>query len=144
MLIILFTGCIAQAEQSKIDPTVKVENMRRVKFTIGMNVAVATLYSTAATDDFLKQLPLTLTFEDFASKEKISYPPKKLSTRRDSSTSVPDEGNLAYYAPWGNIAVFYKDVTTATTNLLILGKFDSGIEFFNITGSFKAVVEHAE
>jgi Uncharacterized conserved protein len=116
----------------------------KVKFNIGNNVAVVKLTPSQATDEFLAQLPLTLTFKDFASVEKISYLPTKLSAKVAASSSVIDEGDFAYYAPWGNIAVFYKGTGKATSDLKILGTFESGKEFFNIKEPFKATIEVAK
>ena len=85
-------------------------------------------------------LPMTLTLEDYAATEKIAYPPRKLSTTGAAPGSDPSVGDIAYYAPWGNLAIFYRDFGHSP-GLIKLGKIDSGVEAFNISGSMKATIE---
>ena len=51
-------------------------------------------------------LPLTLRFEEFNGREKISYLPRPLDTT-DAPGSDPEDGDLIYYAPWGNLGFYY-------------------------------------
>lgn len=53
-------------------------------------------------------LPLNLTFEDYAKTEKIAYLPEKLSESKVEGYE-PKKGDITYYAPWGNLAIFYRD-----------------------------------
>jgi hypothetical protein len=55
---------------------------------------------------FLSMLPLRLNLEDFAGKEKIGYLPRRLRTK-GSPGSDPEDGDLIYYAPWGNLGFYY-------------------------------------
>ncbi len=59
----------------------------------------ATLEDNAASRDFLALLPLTLTLKDYASTEKVSDLPKRLSTEGAPAGADPDIGDIAYYAP---------------------------------------------
>ena len=82
----------------------------RIKLTVNGNEEVfVSLDDNQASRDFLEMLPLTLTFEDFNSTEKIATLPNELSTEGQPSGYTPEIGDFAYYAPWGNISVFYKD-----------------------------------
>ena len=56
--------------------------------------------------DFVSMLPLRLKLEDLGGKEKISYLPRKLKTK-GSPGSDPEDGDLIYYAPWGNLGFYY-------------------------------------
>ena len=69
----------------------------------------AVLYDNAAARDLMNLLPLELTLEDYASAEKIAYLPRKLDTAGAPPGFQPSSGDLAYYAPWGNLAIFYRD-----------------------------------
>lgn len=80
------------------------------------------LNGSEAAKEFLALLPLTLTFEDYASTEKIAYLPEKLS-KSASKGYEPKRGDITYYAPWGNLAIFYKDFGYAP-GLVSLGKID--------------------
>ncbi len=116
-----------------------VENMKiRIKFED--KVLTATLRDNKTARDFVSQLPLTLTLEDYASTEKISDLPKRLSAEGAPSGSDPSVGDIAFYAPWGNLAIFYRDAKYAN-GLIILGKIDSDAAAFNVPGSLKVTIE---
>jgi hypothetical protein len=85
-------------------------------------------------------LPLTLTLGDYASTEKISDLPKKLFTKEAPPGSDPSVGDLAYYAPWGNVALFYKDFDYSR-GLIKVARIDSGMNAFIVTGSVTAKIE---
>ncbi len=116
------------------------ESGMKIKLTVGDKVPAATLIDSKTTRDFISLLPLTLTLKDYAGTEKISDLPKRLSTEGAPSGSDPSVGDITYYAPWGNLAIFYKDFGYAS-GLVILGKIDSGIETFNAPGSVKVTIE---
>ena len=59
-----------------------------------------------AVRDLLSMLPLTITLEEFAGREKIGYPPRELKHRR-SPGSDPENGDLIYFVPWGNLGFYY-------------------------------------
>jgi hypothetical protein len=85
-------------------------------------------------------LPLTLKLEDYGNTEKISYLPRKLYAETAPSGSDPSPGDIAYYSPWGNLAIFYKDFGYSS-GLIILGKLDSGIELLRKnSGSIEAKI----
>ena len=99
----------------------------KVRLIIDGAVMTATLDDNAAARDFVSLLPLTLTLRDYAGTEKVSDLPRRLSTRGARAGIDPDVGDVAYYAPWGNLAVFYRDFGYST-GLVKLGRIDSGIE----------------
>src|SRR6266850_1134575 len=72
--------------------------------------------------------------------EKISDLPKRLSTEGAPSGSDPSVGDIAFYAPWGNLAIFYRDAEYAN-GLIILGKIDGDAAAFNVLGSLKVTIE---
>ena len=88
-------------------------------------------------------LPLTVTLEDHAATEKISYLPRKLSTEAAPAGSDPAVGDVAYYAPWGNLALFYKDFRYSS-GLIKLGRIDSGLEALSVPGTARATIERLE
>ena len=91
------------------EPEVMTMRNSNLKLTVGAHVLTAALEDNAASRDFVSLLPLTLTLRDYASTEKISDLPKRLSTQGAPEGSVPRIGDVAYYAPWGNLAIFHKD-----------------------------------
>jgi hypothetical protein len=56
--------------------------------------------------DFLSRLPLTIKLEEYAGREKIGYLSPKLTTE-GSPGSDPQDGDLIYFVPWGNIGFYY-------------------------------------
>lgn len=103
----------------------------------------AILDDSPAARDFTSLLPLTLTLDDYHSTEKISYLPRRLSIEGAPAGIDPSPGDLTYYAPWGNLAIFYRDFGYSR-GLVKLGAIVSGGEALNVPGSVKATIRRAE
>ena len=115
----------------------------RIKLTFEGNEIYALINNSKAGNDFLSLLPLSVKAEDFNSTEKIFYLSKKLNTQNEPDGINPKAGDITYYAPWGNIAIFYKNFRYSN-NLIYLGKFEntSDIEkLSNIKGNFDIRIE---
>jgi hypothetical protein len=94
----------------------------QIRITIEGTPVDATLNDSAAARDFAAQLPLTLNLTDFHQNEKIADLPRRLSTSGAPSGVHPRTGDLAYYAPWGNFALYYRDGSPSTgSDLVLLG-----------------------
>ncbi len=74
------------------EPEVMTMRNSNLKLTVGAHVLTAALEDNASSRDFV-----------------ISDLPKRLSTQGAPEGSVPRIGDVAYYAPWGNLAIFHKD-----------------------------------
>jgi hypothetical protein len=81
-------------------------NRMKIRVTINGKSMTATLTDSPTTQDFIALLPLTLKLDDYASTEKIAYLPKKLTTQGAPVGTDPEVGDITYYAPWGNLAIF--------------------------------------
>ncbi|MBW5392787.1 cyclophilin-like fold protein [Brachyspira pilosicoli] len=117
----------------------------KIKLTFEGNEIYALINNSKAGNDFLSLLPLSVKAEDFNSTEKIFYLSKKLNTQNEPDGINPKAGDITYYAPWGNIAIFYKNFRYSN-NLIYLGKFEntSDIEkLSNIKGNFDIRIEKA-
>ncbi|MBN7811864.1 hypothetical protein J0A68_12990 [Algoriphagus sp. H41] len=99
---------------------------------VGQEQFPVELLDNPASKSLLDQLPLSVEFEDFAGLEKIFYPPKKLSKNEAPSGAKPVKGNIMYYAPWGDVAIFYKDAAYAS-GLIPLGNIE------NVDGLVQAI-----
>ncbi|MEG4073207.1 cyclophilin-like fold protein [Microcoleus sp. Pol14D6] len=115
-------------------------NRMKINIKVGNKVITATLIDSKTTQDFISLLPLTLTLEDHANTEKISNLPRRLSTQDAPPGSDPAVGDIAYYAPWGNLAMYYNDFGYSN-GLVILGKIDGDIETLNVPGSVEVTIE---
>ena len=80
----------------------------KIRINIDGTTAAAVLDDNAVARDLSSLLPLSLTLADYADSEKIAYLPRKLSTKDAPAGSDASVGDIAYYAPWGNLAIFYK------------------------------------
>jgi hypothetical protein len=112
----------------------------KLKITIGDKTATAVLYDNPTSRDLATMLPLTVEMEDYANNEKIFYPSRKLSTKDALNGFDPSLGDLTYYAPWGDVAIFYKDFIYSS-GLISLGKITSGIEHFTGNGKITVTIE---
>jgi hypothetical protein len=112
----------------------------KIRLTINGKAISATLTTNGTAKDFLSLLPITLTLDDYAATEKIAYLPRKLSTAGAPTGSDPSVEDIAYYAPWGNLAIFYKDAPYAK-GLVPLGRIDSDIEALRVSGPLKVTIE---
>lgn len=99
----------------------------KVQLNVGDSVLHASIVDSQASRDFLAQLPLTLTLKDYAGTEKVSDLASPLSTTDSPAGVDPAVGDITYYAPWGNLAIFYRDFRYSD-GLVRLGGLDSGIE----------------
>ena len=115
----------------------------KINIKVRDQVITATLIDSKTTQDFVSLLPLTLMLEDYASTEKISNLPKRLSTEDAPPGTDPSVGDIAYYAPWGNLAIYYRDFGYSN-GLVILGKIDSDIETLNVPGSVEVTIEQIQ
>ena len=105
----------------------KRESPMKIRLSAGNTVLTATMLDNETTRDFMSLLPLTVTFKDYAGTEKITYLPRRLFTQGAPAGPDPSVGDIAYYAPWGNIAIFYQDFGFSE-GLIKLGHIASGIE----------------
>jgi len=78
--------------------------------------------------DLISLLPLRLSLDDYAATEKIASLPRRLSTAQAPRGHTPRAGDLTYYAPWGNLALFHKDFSFST-GLIRLGRIEIGMEY---------------
>src|SRR4051812_2940217 len=120
----------------------RVDGMK-IRMNVEGEVVTATLDDNATSRDFVSLLPLTLPLKDYAQTEKISDLPKRLTTEGAPSGSDPSVGDITYYAPWGNLALFYKDFGYSD-GLIRLGKIDSGVEALNRPGLLRVTMELVE
>lgn len=80
-----------------------------IEMVIHDRVYPIVLEEHAGTAAFVAMLPLTLTFENYGSTERIAYLPRKLVASGMPDHTTPKRGDITIYLPWGNVAVFVKD-----------------------------------
>jgi hypothetical protein len=112
-----------------------------IRVTLDGRPVDATLNDGPAARDFAGLLPLTLDLEDFHQTERVADLPRRLTTSGTPEPAAPKAGDLAYYAPWGNLALFYRDGPSASADLLILGHIDADTD--RIAGADRITIEAA-
>lgn len=114
----------------------------KIRLHVDGQVATAMLYDNATARDFAALLPLSLTLTDFARIERIADLPRKLSLDRAETTVPVKESDLAYYAPWGNLAILVEDGTgNYTGDLMRLGAVDTGLPALQRPGPLQVRIE---
>lgn len=104
------------------------KNMK-ISVTSNGRTTVFSLNDSTASKELYAQLPLNIKVEDYGGIEKIFYPPKKLGTSNTPRANAKD-GSLSYYAPWGDVVMFYEDFGSAS-GLYELGDAISGAEYIS-------------
>ncbi|MGW7073014.1 cyclophilin-like fold protein [Streptomyces sp. NPDC054855] len=127
----------ASASASRSDRSTQME----IRVTIDGRPVGATLNDSPAARDLASLLPLTLYLEDFHGTERVADPPRKLTTDGAPRPAAAKVGDIAYFAPWGNLAIFYKDGPSASEDLLILGHIDADAD--QLSGVDRITVEAA-
>lgn len=141
-IIAPFFALIIAAALSAQAQSITQENksMYLIQINLGEHVITGSIDDTPTARDFIKQLPLTLELEDYGSTEKIAYPPNKLTSQGAPAGIDPTIGDIAYYAPWGNLALFYKDFGYSK-GLIRLGRINNGVEHLIYPGNKKATIK---
>jgi len=78
-----------------------------IRFTSGQTTLDVTIGEDNPTvRDFLSLLPVDVAVEELSGREKIAYFSRELTTE-GSPGSDPEDGDLIYFAPWGNLGFYY-------------------------------------
>ncbi|AYG69836.1 MULTISPECIES: cyclophilin-like fold protein [unclassified Rhizobium] len=112
----------------------------KVRFTFNNRIMVASLYDNPSAADFASLLPLELTIDNYANNEKIAYLPRKLTQAGSGPFGNERPGDLCYFAPWGNLALFYGSYRYSA-GLIRLGRFEAGFEPLLVPGKFPLRIE---
>lgn len=113
----------------------------QIRLIVDEEVLTAVLEDNPTSRDFAKMLPLKLAMRDYNGTEKICNLPGKLSTKDSSEGFNPSIGDITLYAPWGNLAIFYRDFTWSK-GLIHLGRITSGMnKLASLKGDFELQIE---
>lgn len=133
LVVCAFTPAAHADVRSKEAPVSKIQKVYQIQIELDGAVISATLDDNPTVRDFIARLPLTLELKDYASTEKVGFLPDKRTTQNAPPGSTPVVGDISYYAPWGNLAIFYKNFAYSA-ELVRLGRISSGIEHLNFSG----------
>lgn len=123
------------------EPSDDKDTAMNIRLTIGGHRVDAALNDSATARDFAALLPLTLNLSDFHGTEKIADLPRRLSASGAPDAAEAKPGDLAYYAPWGNLAFFYRGSGSSDAGLVILGSVHGDTE--GLATATKVTIETA-
>ncbi len=139
ILIVVFAVILVFALSACGQANVETEDTNNEELTqqevIGMqirviangNTIVYELNDSRASQEFYEQLPLNVEVNNYSHNEKIFYPQHALDVS-DAPEASGGNTTLAYYAPWGDVVMFYDDYQSAG-GLYALGEVVSGSEY---------------
>ncbi|MEO6380608.1 MAG: cyclophilin-like fold protein [Nitrobacter sp.] len=88
-----------------------------------------------STRDFSSMLSLDFTIDNYSTNEKIARLPRKLTEEGSGPFDNERPGDLAYYAPRGNLAFFYRSYRYSS-GLIRLGRIDGDIAPLLVRGKY--------
>jgi hypothetical protein len=120
-------GMSGSARIEKNEPNApETKTVMQISVKANGKTTVFELNNSPAARDLYAQLPLSIKVENYSDNEKIFYPPEKLNTA-DTPQADAQAGTLAYYAPWGDVVMFYGRFGSAA-GLYDLGRATTGSE----------------
>ena len=132
-ILIMLTGAASAAGR---------ENAVKIEFVFKGVTVVGLLDESAAANAFLAQLPMTVKLEDYGSTEKIAWLPTKLRRADSGASMTPRRGDIAYYAPWGNLAIFREDFRHSP-GLVKLGRVVEGLKSLDQPGAAMVTIRRS-
>lgn len=136
---IFFIAALALATRYSVSLFVETSTMK-IRLLVDGRTMTVTLDDNPSSRNFLSLLTLTLKLKDYAGTEKIADLPRNLSEEGVPSGFDPDVGDIAYYTPWGNLAIFYRDFGYAG-GLVKLGHLDEVEGVFDVPGEITVTIE---
>jgi hypothetical protein len=143
MLSRLFVLCALAIAAPAFAEQSQESAMTAITVTVAGQTLTATLDDTTAGRDFAAMLPLNLVLADYHGIEKVADLPKRLDTSGAPDSYRPEAGDITVYAPWGNLAIFYKPFQSSR-GLVRLGEFEGPIEALIRDGEIPVRIELAD
>jgi hypothetical protein len=119
------TSDASAGEQSRSERT--MDEPMKIRIIATDQTFTAVLDDSAAARDFAALLPIALMLSDYNRTEKVADLPRPLSTAGAPEGVTPLAGDIAYYAPWGNLAIFYRDFGYSR-GLVRLGRLEGPVD----------------
>lgn len=135
-LLMFVTGCqtqhkTTQASQSQQKDTSilpSTQDTFNIRLSFNNKEMIATLDDNPTSRSFIEALPMEVHFEDFANAEKIASITNDMKVQPSIEGYDPLLYDIAFYAPWNNLVLFYKDQPYAS-GLYPMGKITSNMDY---------------
>ncbi|TKX29654.1 hypothetical protein CQA38_02470 [Campylobacter sp. MIT 12-5580] len=112
----------------------------KISFEFNDELIITELDDNVAARHFYEMLPLELEFSDYVGKEKISPALKERLNTSGLKGYDPSVGDFFYFAPWGNLGVFYEK-QPFHSGLVFLAKIKDYKKFQAQKGDFKVRIK---
>ena len=112
----------------------------RIRIVANDQSFTAVLEDSETARDLVSLLPIEVTLDDYNQTEKVADLPRRLSTAGAPDGTPPVVGDIAYYAPWGNLAIYYRDFAYSR-GLVRLGRLQGDTSALGDMGPGKARIE---
>ncbi|CAN5255110.1 hypothetical protein BH10PSE4_BH10PSE4_35130 [soil metagenome] len=129
-ILLIVAGAACTSPESKAASTadpdrtaLAKEQPMRIRITAKDQSFTAVLDNSETARDFVSLLPIEVTLDDYNQTEKVADLPRRLSTAGAPDGADPVAGDIAYYAPWGNLALYYRDFAYSR-GLVRLGRLE--------------------
>lgn len=140
LVVCMLAGCATEEAVPSVSPQVSktpeetvetTEGEEKMKIQVKGNGAVIefAINDSQAAKDLYAQLPVSVEVENFSNNEKIFYPQNELDVS-DAPVAEGGAGTLAYYAPWGDVVMFYGSFSS-NGSLYELGEAVNGAEMIS-------------
>ncbi|WP_312655412.1 cyclophilin-like fold protein [Kluyvera ascorbata] len=144
------TTCLVSAAWTTVKPALATAASAEkgqhveIRISVGQQVMTAVLDDTPTARDSIALLPLTVTLRDYSTAEKVSEAlPRRLSEYGAPANAAGEIGDIAYYAPWGNIA-FYRGQGPDAPGVIRIGKILNGSEALCQSGQISTTISRVE
>jgi hypothetical protein len=115
-----------------------------IRIRFGGTTITGTLNDMSTARDLASRLPLTLPFRDHSGKEKNASLPERLTVEGVPSGADPEPGDIGYWAPDGDLVLYYGDVDY-WNGIVRIGTFDGGRdEIQSSADGVRVTIERAE
>ena len=100
----------------------------QIRIAFGDSELAGQLHDNATARDLADQLPLTLTLRDHNGVEKTAPLPRELSLDGAPDGHDPAAGEIGYWAPGGDLVLYYDDGAPYFDGIVRIGEFDGDLD----------------
>jgi hypothetical protein len=118
--------------------------VRDVTISIGGAELAGRLDDTATARDLATQLPLTVVMSDHDGAEKTGPLPRALTTSGAPEGHDPSAGDIGYYAPGGDLVLYYDDAAPYFDGIVRVGRFSGDLDALRGASEVSVRVERSE
>lgn len=128
-------GAYSQPENGNEDLLPPAPHSRTLRLFIDGREYRATLNDTGASREFAALLPLDMEMGDHLRREKVARLPQAISIA-DAPVKPFEAGDIAYWAPGEDLAIFYtSEGSSSVSGLYLLGTLSGGFEALENAGA---------